>query len=168
MAPSCKNRFNFILRMKTFSKNWKGSKKPKKQRKYMAKAPLHIKRKFLNAGLSKELRIKHKKRSIELRKGDIVRVLVGKSKGKKGKVSKVKTKQGKIYIEGIQRKKRDGSAVEIPFRAPNLQIVELDVSDKKRFNNQKSYPKKETAKKDETPKDKNKNEEKEIKEKNKK
>jgi len=32
---------------KIFSTHWKASKQPRKQRKYRAKAPLHIKRKFL-------------------------------------------------------------------------------------------------------------------------
>ena len=40
---------------KIFSKHWKSSKQPRKQRKYRAKAPLHIKRKLLNVNLSKEL-----------------------------------------------------------------------------------------------------------------
>ncbi|MDP3966344.1 MAG: 50S ribosomal protein L24 [archaeon] len=138
--------------MKTFSIKWKGSKKPKKQRKYAAKAPLHIKRKFLNAGLSKELREKHKRRSVEVRKGDTVKILIGKFKKKTGKISKIKTKRGKIYIEGIQRKKQDGSMVEIPFRAPNLQIIELDTNDKRRFMKTKGEAKTETTKKEEKAK----------------
>ena len=33
---------------KEFSKNWKASKQPRKQRKYRANAPLHLKRKMIN------------------------------------------------------------------------------------------------------------------------
>ncbi len=60
---------------KKFSDKWKASKLPRKQRKYLANAPLHIKRKFLSANLSKELRKKHGKRSIPIRKGDTVRIM---------------------------------------------------------------------------------------------
>lgn len=119
--------------MKEFSKKWKGSKIPKKQRKFLAKAPLHIKRKFLSTSLSKELREKMKKRNVVIRKGDSVLIISGKFKGKKGKVLKVKTKQMKIYIEGIQRKKQDGSVAEIPLRVSSLRITELDMNDKRRF-----------------------------------
>jgi len=38
-----------------FSTTWKASKQPRKQRKYSANAPLHIKRKMLSANLSKTL-----------------------------------------------------------------------------------------------------------------
>lgn len=119
--------------MKKFSKHWKASKKPNKQRKYSANAPLHIKKKMLSVNLSKELRIKHKMRNFEVRKGDTVKIMVGKHKGKKAKISEIKTKKMKVYIEGVQNKKQDGSMVNIPFRPSNLQITELITDDKKRF-----------------------------------
>jgi large subunit ribosomal protein L24 len=53
---------------KKFSTKWKASKQPKKQRKYLAKAPIHIKRKQLSANLSKEIRKKYGRRSMELKK----------------------------------------------------------------------------------------------------
>ena len=55
---------------KEFSKAWKGSKQPRKQRKFLAKAPLHIKRKLLSVNLSKGLRAVHNTRNIEVRKED--------------------------------------------------------------------------------------------------
>jgi len=116
-----------------FSKFWKSSKQPRKQRKYLANAPLHIKRKSLGVGLSKDLRVKHKKRSIPVKKGDVVKILKGKFKGKQGKVNRVLTKRLKIYIDEIQRKKQDGSKVGIPFKASNLQIITLNLDDKKRL-----------------------------------
>jgi len=123
--------------MKRFSKHWIASKKPKKQRKYTANAPIHIKRKMLSVNLVKELREKHKMRNVEVRKGDTVKIMLGKYKNKKAKVSEIKTKKMKIYIEGIQNKKQDGSMANIPFRASNLQIVELNIEDKKRFKKTK-------------------------------
>ena len=38
-----------------FSKTWVRSKQPRKQRKYVANAPLHIKGKMVRAHLSKDL-----------------------------------------------------------------------------------------------------------------
>ena len=116
-----------------FSSKWKASRQPRKQRKYRAEAPLHRKRKLLSVNLSKELRKKYGKRNISVVKGDSVKIMRGKFKKKIGNVLNVKTKFEKIYIEGIQAKKRDGSKVNIPLRASNLQIIELNLNDKKRF-----------------------------------
>jgi large subunit ribosomal protein L24 len=128
---------------KEFSKLWKGSKQPRKQRKYLAKAPIHIKRKLLSVNLSKDLRKKQNTRNIEIRKGDKVKVMRGKYKKKEAKVIEVLTKQGKIYLENVNVKKQDGSKVNVPFRASNLQIIDLYSDDKKRFSTKNKTPKKE-------------------------
>lgn len=57
----------------------------------------------------------------------------GKFKGKRGRVTEVKIKTEKILVEKIQIKKKDGSSVNFPLNASNLQIVELDAEDKKRM-----------------------------------
>ena len=111
---------------------WKSSKQPRKQRKYLANAPLHIKMKLMGVNLSKELRKKYQKRSVPLRKKDTIKIMRGKFKGKKGKVMKVLLKTQKVEVEGIQIKKQDGSKVNIKLRPSNLQIIELNVEDKKR------------------------------------
>ena len=129
--------------MKTFSKEWSSSKKPKKQRKFRANAPIHIKKNNLSTNLSKELRDKYKTRNVVIRKGDKVKILRGKYKGKTGKVTTVKVKLEKIYIEGIQTKKQDGSMVDVFQRASNLQITELNTDDKRRFKDKTKNTKKE-------------------------
>ena len=48
---------------KKYSNSWKGSKQPRKQRKYRANAPLHTRHKMASANLSKELRKKYSKRN---------------------------------------------------------------------------------------------------------
>ncbi len=115
-----------------FSRTWKSSTQPRKQRKYAHKAPLHIKSKFLNTNLSKALRQKHGKRSIRLRTGDKVRILRGTNKGKEGKIDEVNVKQAKVYVSGIEKTKKDGSKIRLPLKPSNLQIVELKIDDKKR------------------------------------
>jgi len=115
-----------------FSTSWKASKKPSKQRKYSANAPLHIKKKFVSVNLSKELRKKYEKRNIPVRKGDNVKIMRGKFKGKEGKVLKVELKKSKVTIESIQIKKQDGSKVNVKMQPSNLQIIELNLEDRKR------------------------------------
>jgi len=117
---------------KDFSTKWKASKQPRKQRKYRAKAPLHIKKKFVSVSLSKELKKKYAKRNIPIKKGDAVKIMRGKFKGKKGKVLEVRLKIGKIIVEGIQVKKQDGSNVAFKLQPSNLQITELNLDDKNR------------------------------------
>lgn len=127
--------------MREFSKNWKTSKKPKKQRKYRAKAPLHIKQKFVSVHLSKELRKKFQKRNLHVRKGDTVIVLRGQFRGKNGKVEKVDLKSSRVYITGMESTKKDGSKALYPFTPSNLMIKEIFADDKKRMKKLKSEQK---------------------------
>ncbi len=133
--------------MKEFSTKWKASKQPRKQRKYLAKAPIHIKKKFISINLTKELRSKHGIRSISSRKGDRVEIKRGKFKGKRGKISEIKLKTSKIFVEGIQAKKQDGSKVNIALQPSNLQITELNLEDKMRIKKLKTKEKTEENKK---------------------
>ena len=139
---------------KKFNKNWKKSKQPRKKRKYLENAPLHIKRKFLSTNLSKKLREKYNKRNIPVKKGDTVKITRGKFKGKEGKVQKVFTKLSNLTIEGIQVKKQDGSKTNVKMKPSNIQIIELNVDDKKRFGgkNKPEEKKKEDTSKKETKK----------------
>jgi len=117
---------------KEFSTAWKKSKQPRKQRKYLAKAPLHLRKKFVSVNLSKELRKKFGKRNVSVRKGDRVKIIRGKFKGKSGKITGVYLKNSRVTIEGIQIKKQDGSKVNVKLQPSNLQIIELNLEDKKR------------------------------------
>ncbi|MDP4039625.1 MAG: 50S ribosomal protein L24 [Candidatus Pacearchaeota archaeon] len=120
--------------MKTvFSTSWISSSQPRKQRKYRYNAPLHIKHKFLNANLSKELRKKYGKKSLPLRKGDEVLVMRGSFAKKKGKILEVDLKKLRLTVEGINRKKSDGTKVNVYFNPSKVQIVSLNTEDTKRF-----------------------------------
>ena len=76
-----------------FSKHWIGSKQPRKQRKYRANAPLHVRHKMISANLNKDLRKKYGKRSFPLRKADNVKIMRGEFKNKTGKVASVDLKE---------------------------------------------------------------------------
>ena len=116
-----------------FSNSWIGSRQIRKQRKYRANAPLHIKLKLMGAHLSKDLRRKYGIRSISIRKGDEVRIMRGKFKGKTGKIGKVNIKKQKVAIDGIQNKKKDGTKIDVYFDTSNLLIRNLNDGDKKRI-----------------------------------
>ncbi|MFA6023209.1 MAG: 50S ribosomal protein L24 [Candidatus Pacearchaeota archaeon] len=117
---------------KDFSIHWRKSRQTRKQRKFIANAPRHIKKKTMSSHLSKELRKKYGKRSFPIRKGDMVKIMIGSSKGKSGKVILVIPKREQVAIEGIQRKKKDGTKINVYFNASNLMIQELELGDKKR------------------------------------
>lgn len=113
------------------------SKKPKKQRKKIVEMPLHQRKRLASAHLSKELRKSLGRRSLGIRKGDTVKIMRGKYKGKTGKVIRVDLRKGKVYIEKIVKKKVDGSEVPVPFNASNLMIIGIDRSDERRIKHRK-------------------------------
>jgi large subunit ribosomal protein L24 len=76
------------------------------------------------------LREKYKTRSIEVKKGDKVKILRGNHKGKSGKIAKVRITNQKVYIEGVENIRKDGNKALIAFRPSNLMITELDLNDK--------------------------------------
>ncbi len=108
-----------------FSTKWKSSKQPRKQRKYKTNAPLHLRKKFVSVNLSKELRKKANQRNIPAKKGDKVKVIIGKFKGKTGKILSVNLKTSKIIIEDLNVKKQDGSKASVKLQPSNLQIIEM-------------------------------------------
>lgn len=109
------------------------SKKPKKQRKFLYTAPLHIRRKLLAAHLSKELRGKYSTRSMSVRKGDEVEVMRGKFKKRTGKIARVSTKKYRVYIEGVMVKRTDGTERQAAIHPSKLKIIKLNLDDKKRL-----------------------------------
>jgi large subunit ribosomal protein L24 len=127
---------------KEFSTSWKGSKQARKQRKFVAKAPQHIRGKLISAHLSKDLRVKYSRRSFQLRKGDIVKIMNGEYKGKSGKVSLINSMSLRVAIEGIQITKKEGSKANIYFQPSNLMITELNLDDKRRVDSIKKDEKK--------------------------
>jgi len=109
------------------------SKKPRKQRKFLYNAPLHLRRKMISAHLSKELREQYKRRSFTLRKGDEVKVMRGEFKGSVGKVVKIDTKKYKVYIDSVKKKRSVGTEYLVPISPSNLMIVKLNLDDKYRL-----------------------------------
>ncbi len=124
------------------------SKKPKKQRKYIRTAALHVRRKLMAGHLSAELRKQHGRRSMTVKKGDEVVVMRGKFKKRSGKIARVNTKKYRVYIEGVMVRRTDGTERQAPLHPSNLKITKLNLQDRRRVAalKRKSGGKKKTAK----------------------
>ena len=120
--------------MKTFSNKWISSKKPGKQRKYRANAPLHIRRKMMAATLSDELRKSYHKRSMPVRKDDMIMIMRGTHRGQKGKITEVNMKLMKIKVDGIKVKKANKEAVPVYIDPSKVMITTIFMDDIKRKN----------------------------------
>jgi large subunit ribosomal protein L24 len=105
---------------------------PRKNRLRAYTAPLHKRHAMLAAHLSKELRKKYGKRSIPVRVGDTVLVTRGGFKGKKDKIIKVILSRYVVFIKGVVQKKANGKEAQRPIHPSNLEIIELETTDKKR------------------------------------
>ena len=117
---------------KKFSTKWKSSKQVRKQRKYRHNAPLHVKQKFVHVHLSKDLKKKHGKRRLGLKKGDKVKIVRGQFRKHTGTVDKIDLKKTAVYVSGIEVTKKDGSKTTYPIDPSNLLLTELSLDDKNR------------------------------------
>jgi large subunit ribosomal protein L24 len=106
-----------------------GVVKPSKARKMRYKAPNHVRRKFLSAPLSPSLKTQHGTKTMPVIKDDTVTITKGDRKLTEGKVIRVDTKEGRVYIEGVTRTRLDGSTVQIPIRTENVMITKLKMDD---------------------------------------
>jgi len=106
-----------------------GVVKPSKARKMRYEAPNHVRRKFLSAPLSPSLKTQHGTRTMPVIKDDTVTITKGDRKLTEGKVIRVDTKEGRVYIEGVTRTRLDGSTVQIPIRTENVMITKLKMDD---------------------------------------
>ncbi len=110
------------------------SVQPRVQRLRRFTAPMHLRQKFAHAHVAKELKAKLglKKRAVQVRKGDTVKVMSGKFFGKAGKVSKVDLRDSTVQIDGIVRKNAKGKEMPIPVRINAVYITDMDLTDKLR------------------------------------
>ncbi len=105
------------------------SKQPRKQRRALFNAPLHVRQKLVTAPLSRELREKYGVKRLPVRKGDKVRIMRGDFKGHEGEVVRVDLKRIAIYVDGVTIKKADGTPVFRPIHPSNVMIIDLKLDD---------------------------------------
>jgi len=112
-----------------WSNNWNSSTNPSKQRKYRDNAPLHVKDKLVSANLDHELRDELGTRNLKVRTGDRVKVMRGDETGAEGIVNNIDREEARIYVDGIEVERQDGSKSQKPLRPSNVQLVALNVED---------------------------------------
>jgi len=116
-----------------WSKVWRRSKQPRKQRKYLLNAPTHVRRKIMAAMLNEEIRNLIKVRSIPIRVGDYVKILRGKFRGMEGLVIKIDAKRYRIFVENAKYTTKTGKEVYYPIHHSKVMIMKLNLNDKKRI-----------------------------------
>ncbi len=105
------------------------SKQPRKQRKALYNASLHIRQKLMSAPLSPELRDRFGVRNLPIHNGDKVIIMRGDFKGHEGKVVKVDLRDLRVYVEGATIKRADATPVFKPIHPSNVMIIELNLKD---------------------------------------
>jgi large subunit ribosomal protein L24 len=108
------------------------SKKPRKQRRRVYKAPLHQRRKMIASHLSSKYLEDAKHyypRSAVVRKGDTVKIVRGSFAGHVGKVESVDMRSLRITVDGATIAKADGTQIAAKIHPSNVIITKLDLSD---------------------------------------
>ena len=103
---------------------------PRKQRKELYNAPLHIKRKRVSSHLEENLLLKYDRRAVPVIEGDTVKVMRGSFKGHEDKIARVDVKKGIVEIEGLIMAKADGNKIAKPIQPSNILITKLNLTDK--------------------------------------
>ena len=81
----------------------------------------------MSAAVSKELREKHRIRSMPIRRDDEVKVVRGTYKGREGKVVQVYRKKYVIHIERVQRERSNGAQVFVGIHPSKVVITKLKI-----------------------------------------
>jgi large subunit ribosomal protein L24 len=136
--------------------------KPGKQRKKLYQASLSERYRRFSAPLSSKLKESHNTSSVPVRRGDTVTIMRGDRRGSEGKVQRIDRKNYRIFVEGVDREKVDGTKILIPIHPSKVMITRLNLDDKwrKKVMERKSLteaieeepPKKEAKKKKKTSK----------------
>ena len=139
--------------------------KPTKQRKRLYQAPVTERYRRFSAPIASKLKESHGTNSVPVRKGDTVMVMRGDRKGLEGKVTQINRNSYRIFVEGADREKVDGTKISVPVHPSKVMITRLNLDDKWRKKilerkgvaekaeiTEEEPPKKETKKKSKTSK----------------
>lgn len=108
------------------------TKKPGKQRKRNAEAPMHRRQKKMSALLEKDLREDLERRNLPLKSGDEVKVMRGDFKDTEDEIRDVDLGSMKVTLENLKKEKVDGTEVRPKLDPSNIMILEPDLSDRER------------------------------------
>ncbi len=108
------------------------SSKPRIQRKFRFNAPMHVRQHFAHAHVDKALRAKLRlsRRTVQIVKGDTIKVMSGAKRGTTGKVTGVNLRTGRIRVDSLSRKNARGKELAVSVSTSNVYITDLNLSDK--------------------------------------
>jgi large subunit ribosomal protein L24 len=112
------------------------SSQPRKQRLFRFTAPMHVRQHFVHSHIDKALikKLGLSKKSVQICKGDTVKVMAGSKKGTTGKVTRVNLRTGRVDIDSLTRKNAKGKEITVGINASNVYITDLNLTDKYRAN----------------------------------
>jgi large subunit ribosomal protein L24 len=130
--------------------------KPTKQRKRLYQAPVTKRYRRFSAPLASNLKESHGTNSVPVRSGDTVKIMRGNIdiKGSEGKVQRIDRKNYRIFVEGVEREKVDGTKILIPIHPSKVMITRLNLDDKwrKKIMERKGVAEKAEVAEEEPPK----------------
>ena len=104
--------------------------KPTKQRKRLYQASANERYRRFSAPLSSKLKESHGTSSVPVKKGDTVMIMRGDRKNTEGKITQIDRKKYRIFVEGANREKVDGTSIPVPIHPSKVMITRLNLDDK--------------------------------------
>ena len=104
--------------------------KPTKQRKRLYQASVNERYRRFSAPLSSKLKESHGTNSVPIRKGDTVMIMRGDRRNTEGKVTQIDTQKYRIFVDGANREKVDGTSIPVPIHPSKVMITRLNLDDK--------------------------------------
>jgi len=107
-------------------------KSPRKQRRFVRNSPQHVHRRMLRCKLDDTLREEYGLRSLNVKKGDLVRIMRGQFRDTEGKILAVDYRTIRVYVDGASTTKSDGKEAKVPVHPSSLMLVKLELNDERR------------------------------------
>jgi len=107
-------------------------KSPRKQRRFVRDSPQHTHRSMLRCRLDDLLREEYGLRSLNVKKGDLVRIMRGQFRDTEGKVLGVDYRALRVLVDGASTTKADGKEARVPLHPSSLMLVKLELNDERK------------------------------------
>lgn len=98
----------------------------------MNDSPVHANKRHIKCRLDEFLQEEYGLRSFVVKTGDLVKIMRGQFRDTEGKVTRVDYKDKRVFLDSATVTKADGKEAHIPIHPSNLQIVKLELDDKRK------------------------------------
>ena len=107
-------------------------KSPRKQRRFVRNSGQHAHRSMLRCRLDDPLREEYGLRSLNVKKGDLVRIMRGQFRDTEGKILGVDYSAIRVFVDGASTTKADGKEARVPLHPSSLMLVKLELNDERK------------------------------------